>query len=59
MYALVQKITFRGINTILLKVQVNIANGLPTITIVDLNAEATISQTTIAEAQAYRAMPPA
>ena len=56
MYALVQKITFRGINTILLKVQVNIANGLPTITIVDLNAEATISQTTTAEAQAYRVM---
>ena len=65
MHALVQTIAFRGIDTILVEVQVHIANGLPTIAIVgladkavaDLNADATISRTTIAEALAYRAMP--
>ena len=36
MHALVQTIAFRGIDTILVDVQVHIANGLPTIAIVGL-----------------------
>ena len=36
MHALVQKIAFRGIDTIPLDLQVHIANGLPTIAMVGL-----------------------
>lgn len=52
MYVLVQKIAFQKIDVIPTDVQVHIANELPIITIVDLNAEATTSQVTIAEALA-------
>ena len=53
MHALFQKIVFRGIDIISIKVQLHIANGLLITTIVNLNAEATTSYVTIAEALAY------
>ena len=40
MHALAQTIAFRGIDTIPVDVQVHIANGLPTITIVSLSDKA-------------------
>ena len=40
MHALIQTVAFRGIDTILINVQVHIANGLPAIAVVGLTDKA-------------------
>lgn len=52
MHANIQTVSFRGIDTIAVDVQVHIANGLQAMAIVGL-----VTREHLAEALAYRAMP--